>query len=564
MSKIIELEIRNYRGIKSFREKIHGDFICFTGRGDSGKTTILDAISSVLSPSWNLTFYDTDFYNCNINEPIEIIASILEPPLSLLLENKYGLLHRVLNPVTNEIEDELKDSFQKVLTIKLKVDRTLEPQWTVSNNRPQNDKDISAADRAKLNCFIISDDIDRHFSWNKGTPLHTLLKLDDRSPVSEKTNNVIEALREAKLNIDQCDFSNLSSTIDKIISKAASIGLNISNTKTTIDFKDLYIRDGRVCLHEDNIPFRLKGKGSKRLASIAIQSAIADEGGIVLIDEIEQGLEPDRTKQLVRTLKEDFVGQVFITTHSRDVITEINSQCLRIVHRNEEIIKIAALKYDDDKLKSLVRACPEAFFAKKIIVCEGKTEIGICRAIDRYRKDSKKALFSFKDCAYVLGEGSSFAAYAEKLKEAEFEVAVFCDSEQDTTICPSKEKLKEKGIEIFDCDKNNFIEKQIFCDLPWQGVIDLLKYVMSVHNKTEISIKSSVKAKFALNFPEDWMNSDSIEMRIAISEASHKNEWFKRIDHGEYVGTVIFKYIDKIAQTHLAQMINNLSKWVDS
>ncbi len=54
----------------------------------------------------------------------------------------------------------------------------------------------------------------------------------------------------------------------------------------------------------------MKGKGSKRLASFAIQSALVEAGGIMLVDEIEQGLEPDRIKQLVRTLKEQKSGQI--------------------------------------------------------------------------------------------------------------------------------------------------------------------------------------------------------------------------------------------------------------
>ncbi|WP_093189785.1 AAA family ATPase [Pseudovibrio sp. Tun.PSC04-5.I4] len=50
MTQIISLKIRNFRGIKNlditdlYQKKI----VCFIGRGDSGKTTILDAIASAL------------------------------------------------------------------------------------------------------------------------------------------------------------------------------------------------------------------------------------------------------------------------------------------------------------------------------------------------------------------------------------------------------------------------------------------------------------------------------------------------------------------------------------
>ena len=81
MAKIHTLKIKNFRGFESF-EHVFGfsNFICLIGRGDSGKTTILEAISRVLSPSWNLSFYDTDFYNCDISNPIEIEVTLYEVP----------------------------------------------------------------------------------------------------------------------------------------------------------------------------------------------------------------------------------------------------------------------------------------------------------------------------------------------------------------------------------------------------------------------------------------------------------------------------------------------------
>lgn len=67
------------------------NFICLIGRGDSGKTSILDAISFVLSPNLNVAFFDTDVFNCEVENPIVIEASVIEPPEYLLQDNKYGM-----------------------------------------------------------------------------------------------------------------------------------------------------------------------------------------------------------------------------------------------------------------------------------------------------------------------------------------------------------------------------------------------------------------------------------------------------------------------------------------
>ncbi len=160
MGRIIDLSIQNFRGINTFSQRFNSDLICLIGRGDSGKTTILEAISAVLSSSWNRTFYDTDFHQCDIDKPIEIIVSMVNFPSELLKDHKYGLYIRCLNPENCDIEDTLTDGYQSVLTLKLIVDKTLEPKWTVINNRQQEDKAISASDRARLNCFIVSTPFD--------------------------------------------------------------------------------------------------------------------------------------------------------------------------------------------------------------------------------------------------------------------------------------------------------------------------------------------------------------------------------------------------------------------
>ncbi len=575
MGKIIELSIQNFRGISKFSQRFNSDLICLIGRGDSGKTTILEAISAVLSPSWNRTFYDTDFHQCEIDTPIEIIVSMINFPPDLLKDHKYGLYIRCLNPENGDIEDVITDGFQSVLTLKLIVDKTLEPKWTVINSRKQDDKSISASNRAKLNCFIVSDYIDRHFSWNKGNPLYSLLKSKETNPEDENKNIVIDALRKAKEKIDENSFDSLSDVVGDITENAASFGLDISKTHTSIDFKELSIKDGRVCLHDENIPFRLKGKGSKRLASIAIQSALSKEGGVFLVDEIEQGLEPDRIRILARTLKEENNGQIFITTHSRDVVTELSSEDLVVIHKDKDTLemKVSPLDYDRKKLQGVVRACPEAFFAKKVIVCEGATEVGICRALDRYRKSKNKSLMSFKDCAYVDGTGSEFVNRVIQIVQTGITVTALCDSD-DTGINNKKNQMQEAGVVIVDCEEDYSIEDQSFSDLPWDRVLDLIDYAAKAHSKTDAVIEDEIATNYSEDsLPDSWRDNETLELRKAIALASqqkHKDPekrkaWFKRIDHGEVLGDVIFECFDAMEQgKHLKVMFANLSNWIDA
>lgn len=569
MAKIHTLKISNYRGIKNF-EQVFGmtDFVCLIGRGDSGKTTILQSISVVLS-NWNYSFYDTDFCNGNIEEPIEIEASLYDLPPELLIETKFGLHKRLLNK-SNQIIDDLanEDSSDNVaiLTIRFQVKKDLEPTWHVVNNRDNQDSvEIRANDRAKLNVFLVSDHLDRHFSWSKGNPLYSLLKQE--KSVEEKNNVIVDAFREAKEKIDDNSFNHLDKIIKRVEATASMLGMDISNTSSTIDFRDISIKDGRICLHDDTVPFRQKGKGSKRLLSIAIQTELAKSGGIVLIDEIEQGLEPDRVRFLVNKLKSQKHGQVFITTHSSNVVEELNAKNLFLM--TNSAVKLVGF---DEQFQGCLRNNSEAFFTKKILICEGKTEVGVCRSLDNYRISKSKDNFAMMGVGVVDGTGANFVNYCKKFKQAGFDVCAFCDSDDDA-INNKKTELKALSIEVVDCEDGNAIEQQLFYDLPREAIKQLINY--AIEEKSEQSIKDLIKNQCLDTLPDDWYTNDNLKMRTALGKAStlkRKKEtgeiidkaWFKRIDHGEFIGKIWFESLGELDGKMLKSQFEKLSNWIDN
>ncbi|NQY37783.1 MAG: AAA family ATPase [Alteromonadaceae bacterium] len=577
MAKIINLKINNFRGIQdlSLNFKRDKNLICLIGRGDSGKTTILEAVSSVLSSNWNLNFSDTDFYNCEHTKNIEIAASVVDFPENLLSDNKYGLHVRAFNTQDETITDdvvleEIKEGFIPVLTIKLIVDSSLEPKWIVSNTREQEDKPISATDRSLLNCYLISDYVDRHFSWNKGNPLYSLLKSEKLNKDTDNGNIVIQHLRKAKEEIDKNDFESLDAVTELIKEQAAELGLDISKSTTTLDSRELLIKDGRISLHDDTVPFRQKGKGSKRLASIAIQSVLVRNGGIMLIDELEQGLEPDRVKQVVRSMKDHHAGQIFITTHSRDVITELGAEPLLFMLKDKstDFIETRLFNGDTEDLQKAVRACPEAFFSKKVIICEGATEVGICRAMDKWRRARNKQQMAFRDCSYVDGTGDTIVQRVKEINEVGIDTALFCDSDLDK-INEMKLEWIKSGVSVFDCNIDFCLERQMFDDLPWLAIQKLLDYVLKHQKKGDANaLRTSIISKYPneMKFPDNWKNSDTPDMRIAIAKASvvKKKEWFKAIHHGEALGDIMFDSFELMKDDNYTKMLfSRLSDWID-
>lgn len=562
--QIVEVDIKNFRGIKTFKQSFYNKkLVCLIGRGDSGKSTILDAIAYALSPNWNIPFNDNDFYDGDTSIPITIDISIMIPD-NFLPEDKYGMYLRGWDTVNNKIDNELKEEYERIITIRLEVSDDLEPHWYVYNEcQEENKKDINNKDRAKFNCFMVSDYLEKHFTWGSGTPLYAISKGD--MDLSEYNSQFIKPIRDAVDKINENDFSTLNKCFEDSISSEL---VSITNTKTKLEARDIHFSINKLSLHDENgVPYRLKGKGSKRLLSTTIQLATAKEGGITLIDEIEQGLEPDRVKKLVNSIKTTAINtdsQIFITTHSNNVLTELGAENIFIIRRNHVDGTLTAQDVSME-LTNIVRACSEAFFARKVIVCEGKTEVGICRAIDTYLKTNSRHVMSYYGCIAIEGIGSNFAKYSKSFKDLGFETLTFCDS--DRTCNPSKDELNAVGVELCDCEDDNSIEKQVFKDLPFEAIKEIVQYVIEEkYNSTESNFFNSAKAKNS-DFPSNWQDNDSELVRKTLANVStiEKQEWFKRIDRGEKLGNLIFKHFDSINEdTRLKKQLKQIMRWVES
>ena len=566
MATIFSLNIKNFRGIREL-EHTFGDskFVCLVGRGDSGKTTVLDAISFALNSNWNLQLSDNDFYKGDVNNPIEIEVTLVEVDQRLLQESRYGLHICCLSDDGMSVVQDVQDGSKKTLTILFKVGEDLEPKWYVTSKRPhQDDIEIKAADRATFNVSLLSDYLDKHFTWGKGSPLSQLLK---KEGASSGGSILLKEIRDLKEAVDETGFEHLNSVIETVKKCSQRFGVNIENIKTSIDAKDLAIKDSRVVLHNDSVPLRLSGKGTKRIMSAAIQAELS-QCGVMLIDEIEQGLEPDRVKHLIRTLLCRKDEQIFITTHSQHAIEELEPENIFVVNNNSGKADIKQFDAKEgEKFKAIFRSCPEALYANKIIVCEGKTEIGFCRSIDKWRVDSGKKSMSAMGVVYIVGGGDEFNRRAQILKaDTGKEVVVFCDSDKDEEISsPSKDGLRNQDIQVFDCAQGNNIEKQISVDLPWAGIVELCEYVLSSKKITNKDIKTYIKESTEI----DWSDEETADNRQAFFEAStykktKDKSWFKRIDHGEVLGDVCIKYFSELEQTSgLKKLISEINDWVD-
>ena len=65
------------------------------------------------------------------------------------------------------------------MTVRLRVDDDLEPQWTVTKESNDEGRVIGWKDRAALQVFRIDDSINTHLAWGRGSALAALTADDD-------------------------------------------------------------------------------------------------------------------------------------------------------------------------------------------------------------------------------------------------------------------------------------------------------------------------------------------------------------------------------------------------
>ena len=471
--EIKHLKVRNFRGIKELDWYLPGKYICLIGPGDSAKTTILDAIEYALYPSYTISFDDTDFFNCDIEQSIEIYVSITNYPEEFQEDSKFGMYQRGIED--NVLVDETEGD-DIILTIKLTVNKDLDPEWTIFVERDLDKREISHRMREKLGMMRIGFQVDRHFTWGRGSILNKWSENIDQAK-----SMIADAVRKAKEGFDDQKIQDLPEIISRISSASGKFGVKPKGSyKAHLDTKSISFGYGAISLNDDNIPVRQLGSGSKKLLASSLQVESTKEGAILLFDEIETGLEPHRLRNLIRVLKRELEqkGQIISTTHSSVALVEFEAENLVIIKYDNGVISCKSIPME---VQNVVRKVPDALLAKKVLVCEGATEFGFMLAFEDYLVSHSCDNFGYKGIAVVDGEGDTFNQVCKGLKALGYSTSAIIDSdklEADKII-----ELEQLGIKIIHWADKVSIEERAFLDLPEDKLIVIVEHAYRLKRK---------------------------------------------------------------------------------
>lgn len=559
---IRHIQVENFRGIKSLDWNIKSPTCCLLGPGDSCKSTILEAIRLALLPSWSYSFSDSDFWQCDTDTPISIKTTVGDIPAHLITENKFGLFLRGWSPEEG-LADEPNDQREAVLTIELTVDKTFEPQWRVVNERQPEGKPITASQRTSIGMLLLSPHFGQNFTWGKNA---ILSKLTDNHS-DDLPALFAAARRSVKDSITNENLQELQEVSTMIEGAVPDFGVSPQNGYSPkVDLKSITINTGAISLHDGQVPVRSLGTGTQKLINLAMFREAFQESGILALDEVETGLEPHRIRQLISLLSAGETGTTLMTTHSPIVLKELDWPQLHIVREADGNVEVKRI---GSTARSVIRATPEAFLANKVLVCEGKTEIGVLRACNaHWQAEGSPSIWSI-GIELVDGGGESTLRRASAFVKAGYEVCCFIDSdkldEQRNTI----NRLVENGALIVHWDENNTTDEVIINNVSETALCEIWKIVAK--ERTLPALKQSLESHELIgqgvlgDDPSTWPQEHDIEnlrQVSAIRAKSNRSPWFKRVDLSEQVSALFLNELEQIAKTDLANKIGTIQEWV--
>jgi putative ATP-dependent endonuclease of OLD family len=568
--RIRHLSVRNFRGIRQLDWTIpNRNVLCLIGRGDSTKSTILEALRRVFYPQWNLSFDDADFHFCNPADPLTIEAVLGDLPDAFRDLEKYGHLLCGWNAETNTRTGDPGDGLEDALRVRLTVTDDLEPSWSVIKNNDDAGVPFKATDRAKVSVSLIGAISDRHLTWSRGSILSQLTETENISSSLAGAARAAKAALEARRAEDLTGFDEVAGTAE---TTARALGVNVTASyKAHLDTDAINVRMAGLALHDGDMPLRHLGLGSKRMLTTGLQKQALRSPHITLFDEVEVGLEPHRIARLLQHLKNDDTGQYFLTTHSPVVLRELAVNDLHIIHCDGGRIDVVAANKQAiaDSIQGKIRSGAEAFLAPKIVVCEGATEVGFLRGLDDYWIAAKHMhSFAYRGIALFDANGASkIKEIAKGLKALGYDVAVLADSDEAVQFSDLHVlELRNAGVTVAKWDGEMSIEERVFTDLPWKGVMVSFDAARAIWND-DTRLLDQVQTQFGQGFDRNFAAwADTPQLRIALGKAAKASDWFKRQSWGREWATAISRHLadDTIRESDLVRQLTILRGWIDN
>jgi len=412
---------------------------------------------------------------------------------------------------------------------------------------------------------------DYNLSWRRGSVLNRLS--EEKADASAA---LAKAAREARTAFGADAGAQLQETLGKVAAVAKSLGVPVGQAvQAMLDAHSVSFGGGTISLHsEAGIPLRGLGTGSTRLLVAGLQGEVVDQSSIILVDELEHGLEPHRLIRFIGSIgtKEAIPPlQAFVTTHSPVALREFSGDQLFVL-RETGGKHAATCVGSDNPVQGTIRKYAEAFLAPAVVICEGASEVGLVRGIDHFRVACGHTSIGALGVALVdCGGGGPNQPFerAAAFHALGYRVAVIRDDDKPPSE-DAENAFKLVGGHVAKWGAGRALEQELFLSLNDAGVDLLVAKAVELHGEALVDqhVKSASGGTISLMDVQTASLIDGISAQqrevLGLAAKSKSAAWFKSVSLMEAVALeIVAPNLANSAAEFLAE-VNGIFAWAEN
>jgi putative ATP-dependent endonuclease of the OLD family len=188
-----------------------------------------------------------------------------------------------------------------------------------------------------------------------------------------------------------------------------------------------------------------------------------------------------------------------MTTHSPLAVEALQARDISVARSQGGTTTVGQVPGDLDDVQGALRAGPSAVLASRVVVCEGKTEMGVIRSLllhwDVERIEQGKAPHAALGVCQSDGQGSTKAPVrARILQELGYPVLLVIDND-DPASNSGIAQAEAKGAEVIRWQPGHALEDEIAAALSTAGLTALVRLAAEIRG--EESVLGGISARLA-------------------------------------------------------------------
>lgn len=537
---IRKLLIKNYKLIENTVINLNEDINIFVGENDSGKSTILEALSIVTTGKVNGYAFErqikANIFNWKEREKyIESLNPIIKPmePPQIIIEAYLDLDDKKYAGTNNELREDcagirmelsLNQEYADVYKQMLKEGEIYDIPVELYSVSFRYFKGETVAFRfAPVKASVI-DTTRKDYSYVMD---HFVTENITTYLTSQEQTDLSTAYRKSRHS-----FRENGSV--KQLNESVRENVQMNNKGITIDLREDGVDEWKrqMSVVVDDIPFENVGFGTQNFIKIELAVKNSKEQvNVVLMEEPENNLSFTNMVKLIKNVIESDGKQVFISTHSSYVANKLDLGKIYLMSSGK-IFPMSNLKEDTKKyfMKLPGYDTLRVILAEKVILVEGPTdELVIQRAYwDEYGK------LPISDGIDIIAVDSlAFKRYCDIVSMLNKKVVIVTDNDGNID-----EHIKKKYKDYLT--KDNFIF--IYEEDEKLNTIEPSVLSVNCENgeptedfKKAISKNGSMKSKRKQEIL-DFMSKNKVEWALRVFDSTEK------INYPEYIKNAIKQY----------------------